>query len=93
MLIPAIDVDSLTRSQLMADLDVVVGEQAYKCALPRASDSGQQSARSIKKNGYLHEPAARDTHERDDNIIFAQLVDLSDASVCHRECRKISTRP
>lgn len=33
----------------------------------------------------MHEPTARDTHERDDYVIFAQFVDLGDASVCHFE--------
>lgn len=69
----------------MADLDVIVGEQAYKCALPGASDSGQRDAIHMKGSKSLHKPTARDTHKRDDNVIFAQLVDLGDAIVCHRE--------
>lgn len=40
---------------------------------------------NMKKSDSLHEPTARDTHERDDNVIFAQFVDLGDASVCHLE--------
>jgi hypothetical protein len=31
----------LTRSKLMADLNIIVGEQAYECALSKASVSGQ----------------------------------------------------
>jgi hypothetical protein len=74
----------------MADLNVVVGEQAYESAFPRAKDLSQRDALHMRENGPLHEPAARDTHQRDDNVIFAQFVDLRDASVCHRERGMIS---
>ena len=46
----------------------------------------------MKETNALLVPAARDSHERDDNVIFAQLVDLGDTSVCHRELIEISMR-
>jgi len=39
----------------------------------------------MNETNSLHVPTACDTHECDDNVIFAQLVDLGDTSVCHRE--------
>jgi hypothetical protein len=45
-----------------------------------------------QRSGFLDEPATRDTHERDDNVIFAQFGNLGDTSVCHRECIVIAMK-
>ena len=46
----------------------------------------------MNESNYLHEPTARDAHERDDNVILTQFVDLGDASVCHYERNAILVR-
>ena len=43
-----------------------------------------------RRSSFSHEPTTSDTHERDDNVILAQFVDLGNASVCHRERNAIS---
>lgn len=72
----------------MTDLNVVVGEQAYKCALAEASIQVSKMLTYVGEQ-FLHEPTACDTHESDDNVIFAQFVDLSNASIRH--CGRIVT--
>lgn len=50
------------------------------------SDEIQESARHVRQFTTMSFPylaAAGDSHECDDDVIFAEFVDLSDASVCH----------
>ena len=68
----------------MADLNIVIGEQAYERAL---SGGEILVSKKVSHRGSVssHEPTSRDTHESNDNVIFAQFVDLGNASICHFE--------
>lgn len=72
-----------TRRQLMANLNMIIGQQTDERALlimkTRVSNEIHLSSRC--SSFYL--AAASDSHERDENVIFTEFLNLSKTSVRH----------